>query len=67
MIRVLSSVLFWLMSGVAAYAQNAAEQPPTTFTEPASMTAMIVFFVLFFGSIAGFAFWVWYRSKQQKD
>ena len=64
--RLLSSVYLWLMLAVSAYAQNAAEQPPTTFTEPASMTAVVVFLVLFFGSIAVFGFWIWYRGRKQR-
>lgn len=66
MTRILTSIYFWIMSAVYAYAQNAPEPPPTTFTEPASATAVIVFLVLFFGSIGLFGFWIWYRGKKQK-
>lgn len=66
MTRYLTLVYLWLMSAVSAFAQNAPEPPPTTFTEPASATAVIVFLALFFGSIGLFGFWIWYRSKKQK-
>lgn len=56
----------WLMSAVCAYAQNAPEAAPTTFTEPASAFGVIVFLVLFFGSIAAFGFWIWFRGRKSK-
>jgi hypothetical protein len=66
MTRFISSVYLWLVSTVYAYAQNAPEAAPTTFTEPASAAGVIVFMILFFGSIAVFGFWIWYRSKKQR-
>ena len=67
MTRVLTSLYLWLMSAVYAYAQNAPDPVPTAFTEPASATAVIVFLVVFFGSIGLFGFWIWYRSKKQRQ
>lgn len=66
MTRILTSLYLWLMFALSAHAQNASEPPPTTFTEPASATAVIVFLVLFFGSIGLFGFWIWYRGKKEK-
>jgi hypothetical protein len=66
MTRILTSIYFWIMFAVYAYAQNAPEPAPTPFTEPASATAVVVFLVLFLGSIGLFGFWIWYRSKKQK-
>ncbi|HEY9446230.1 MAG TPA: hypothetical protein VIQ62_04085 [Burkholderiales bacterium] len=61
------AALFFLLTTLGyAYAQNAPDAPPTAFTEPASMTAVIVFLVVFFGSIVLFAYWVWHRSKKHK-
>ncbi len=59
-------LLYFLPLGLA-YAQEKAEPPPTPYTEPAGMTSVIVFLVLFFGSIILFIFWVWYRNKKEKN
>ncbi len=47
-----------------AFAQNTQDPPPTLYTEPAGMTGVVVFLVLFFGSIILFFFWVWYKNKK---
>jgi len=67
MTRIVTSLYLWLLFALSAYAQNAPEPPPTAYTEPASATAVVVFLVLFFGSIALFGFWIWYRSKKQRQ
>jgi len=64
--RILGALYFLLATFGYAYAQNAPDAPPTAFTEPASMTAVIVFLLVFFGGIFLFGFWVWYRSKKHK-
>ena len=67
MTRILTLAYLWFMSGAYAFAQNAADQPPTTYTEPGGMTAMIIFFTLFFGGIGVFVFWIWYQNKKQQQ
>ncbi len=47
-----------------AFAQNTQDQPPTLYTEQGGMTSVIVFLVLFFGSIILFFFWVWYKNRK---
>jgi len=66
--KKIAASLYFLFAYVAtAFAQNAQEQPPTAYTEPASALGVVVFLVVFFGSIALFLFWIWYRSRNQKE
>ncbi len=66
MIRIASALYLWLMSAVYAFAQNAPDAPPTAYTEPASATAVVVFLLLFVGSIGLFGFWIWLKSRKHK-
>jgi hypothetical protein len=62
--RTLLGALYLLLCSAGyAFAQNAPEVP----VKPAGMTSMIVFFVLFFGMIAGFFFWMWYKHRKGLD
>jgi hypothetical protein len=64
--RTLLGALYLLLcSAGLAFAQNAPA--PEVPLEPAGMTSMIVFFLLFFGTIAGFFVWVWYRHRKGLD
>lgn len=65
--RIAASLSFLFAYVATALAQNAPEGPPTAYTEPASVVGVVVFLVAFFGSIALFLFWIWYRSRNQKE
>lgn len=67
MTRLFTTLFLLLGSAAAAFAQNAPEAAaPTSFTEPASAFGVIVFLLLFVGSIGLFFFWVWYRDRESK-
>jgi len=66
MTRLLYYLLYFLPISIAC-AQSTQDPAPTVYTEPAGMAGVIVFLVLFFGSIAFFFFWVWHKNKKVKD
>ncbi|HSQ03091.1 MAG TPA: hypothetical protein VLN59_03585 [Burkholderiales bacterium] len=59
--------LLYFLPLTIAYAQDVHEAAPTAYTEPAGMTSVIVFLLLFFGGIVFFVFWAWYRNKKPKE
>ena len=59
-------LLYFLPISIAC-AEDLHEAAPTAFTEPAGITSVIVFLVLFFGSIAFYCFWLWHRNKKVKQ
>lgn len=65
--KIAASLYFLLAYATTALAEPAADAPPTAFTEPASALGVIVFLLVFFGAIAFFLFWIWYRGRDQKN
>lgn len=65
MCRSLSPIAFFL-AACAAYAQDekGAGIPPS---DTVSLTWVVVFLVLFVGSIVGFFFYLWWRERNRKD
>ena len=59
----LPTALFLFLAPLLAFAQKAAEDAPV---EKASMTTVLVFLALFFGSIVAYGAWLWWRARAGK-
>jgi hypothetical protein len=62
--KLFSLLYLTLCTAGLAWAQHATDAPPPVPKQHINVIGIVLFLLVFFGSIIGFGFMIWYRHKK---